>query len=341
MKRIRISGLLFAVILCACSTLSPSANYAEALNDVYWINPDGGIHYHKDPNCRSIHPRYLPLTVSITAEDLNKQPYNQLSPCHVCMDENVIFKNVSYMDGSTLLESILTAYEGRETVLSDQIEIVWHDVNFRKSPGGEVLGRLQGGDILDCIDEMQYKGELWYHARSSRYGEGYVICTFAKPLWNNLVYWPLNDDEDIISDNMVLYSYWMGSYQLDHGLSIIEDVGSDRMLSIAPLSVRGDMSVIPEDARIQIAVKLFEYGFICKNDAYEKLIDDTKSLEERNQVASSVLQNHYGTDDIWDITVRTSIALFIHVNDLHTEGQLSGRDNMILSAVQKRLVDEH
>ena len=116
MKRIRISGLLFAVILCACSTLSPSANYAEALNDVYWINPDGGIHYHKDPNCRSIHPRYLPLTVSITAEDLNKQPYNQLSPCHVCMDENVIFKNVSYMDGSTLLESILTAYEGRETV---------------------------------------------------------------------------------------------------------------------------------------------------------------------------------------------------------------------------------
>ncbi len=341
MKRIRIPTLLFAVILCVCSTLSPSANCAEALNDVYWINPDGGIYYHKDPNCRSIHPRFLPLTVSITAEDLNKQPYNQFSPCHVCMDENVIFKNESYMDGATLLENILAAYEGRETALSDQIEIVWHDVNFRKSPGGEVLGRLQGGEILDCIDETQYKGELWYHARSSKYGEGYVICTFAKPLWNNLDYWPLNDDEDIISDNMVLYSYWMGSYQLDHGLSIIEDVGSDRMLRIAPMYVRGDMSVVPEDAKIEMAVKLFEYGFICKNDAYNELIDDTKSLEERNRVASSVLQNHYGTDDIWEITVRASIALFIHVNDLHTEGQLSGRDHMILSAVQKRLVDEH
>jgi len=334
--------MLFAVVLFVCSTLFASASYADGVsNDVYWINPDGGTYYHKDRNCKSIHPMFLPLTVSITAEDLSTQSYNQLSPCHVCMDEETNFDRKTQMDGETLLDHILTSYAEKGAVLSDQIQIVWHDVNFRKSPGGKVLGRLQGGEILDCIDETQFNGQLWYHARSSEYGEGYVICTFAKPVWNNLHYWPLNDDEDIITDNMVLYEYWMGSYQLDHGLSIVEEVGSDRMLSIAPMSVRGDMSVVPDDAKIQIAVKLFEYGFICKNDAYNELIDDTKSLEARNWIASSVLKNHYGTDDIWEITVRTSIALFIHVNDLHTEGQPSGRDRMIISAVQKRLVDEH
>ena len=51
----------------------------------------------------------------------------------------------------------------------------------------------------------------------------------------------------IISDNMLLFAYWMGTYQLDHGLSVIEAVGNDRQLSIAPLTVRGDASVIPED----------------------------------------------------------------------------------------------
>ena len=46
---------------------------------------------------------------------------------------------------------------------------------------------------------------------------------------------------------MLLFAYWMGTYQLDHGLSVIEAVGNDRQLSIAPLTVRGDASVIPED----------------------------------------------------------------------------------------------
>ena len=56
----------------------------EAQDAVYWINPEGGTKYHRDRNCPSIHPRYLPLQVSITKEDLTKEPYNQLDPCHVC-----------------------------------------------------------------------------------------------------------------------------------------------------------------------------------------------------------------------------------------------------------------
>ena len=61
---------------------------------------------------------------------------------------------------------------------------------------------------------------------------------------------------------MLLFAYWMGTYQLDHGLSIIETVGNDQQLNIAPLTVRGDMSIIPDDMKIQLVLKLFEYGFI-------------------------------------------------------------------------------
>ena len=83
-------------------------------------------------------------------------------------------------------------------------------------------------------------------------------------------WWPLSETEDIVSDNMVLFAYWIGSYQLDNGLSIIESFGSERQLSIAPMTVRGDESLIPADMRILLVSKLYEYGFICRNSAYDK-----------------------------------------------------------------------
>ena len=245
--------------------------------------------------------------------------------------------------GQSLPESILAAYAGKEAVLSGQLQIVQEGVNFREAPGGKVLGRLRGGTVLDCLDEIQYKGELWYHARSAEYGEGYVICTFAKPVWNNMNWQPASETEDVVSDNMVLFAYWMGSYQLDRGLSVIETVGWERQLSIAPMNVRGNDALIPADMKILLATKLFEYGFICRNAAYDRLMDPSLSFEDKNDIAVSVLQKHYGTDDIWKIISNGSIALFIHPNDLHTrpEGPLSDRDQMLLHALMKKMVEEH
>ena len=246
-------------------------------------------------------------------------------------------------EGNTDLESILTYYAAKEITLSDQLQVIQNNVNFRKAPGGDVLGRLQGGTILDCLDETQYKGELWYHARSAEYGEGYVICSFVKPIWDNLDYWPSFESGNVISDNMLLFAYWMGTYQLDHGLSIIETVGNDRQLDIAPLTVRGDVSMIPEDMRIQLAVKLFEYGFICRNSSYDQLRDESLSFAEKDSIASSVLTKHYGTDDIWKIITGQSVVTWIHVNDLHAgnEGPCSGRDLMLINAVMQKVIKEH
>lgn len=190
-------------------------------------------------------------------------------------------------DGKTMLEGILLSYSADDVVLSNQVQIVHSAVNFREAPGGKVLACFQGGEILECLEEEQYKGDLWYHARSERYGDGYVIGTYAKPVWNNQTYWPLPDSEDTIhiSDNLYLFAYWMGTYQLDHGLSAIEDTGSDRMLNIAPMTVRGNMSVVPKDMKIDLARKLYEFGMICVNDAYDQLQDDSLSFEAKDKTA--------------------------------------------------------
>ena len=243
-------------------------------------------------------------------------------------------------EGNTDFENILAFYDGKEITLSDRLQIIQNNVNFRKTPGGEVLGRLQGGTVLDCLDERQHKGELWYHARSAEYGEGYVICSFAKPVWDDLDYWPSFDSGNIISDNMLLFAYWMGTYQLDHGLSVIETVGNDQQLNIAPLTVRGDMSVIPEDMKIRLVLKLFEYGFICRNSSYDQLRDESLSFAEKDNIASSVLNRHYGTDDIWKIILGQSVVIWIHENDLHAgnEGPCSGRDLMLTNAVMQKVM---
>jgi len=78
-------------LLIALSLLLSFAACAED-ETVYWINPDGGRYYHLDQNCPSIHPRYLPLSVYLTKEELAEQPYGNLySPCNVCVNnENAV-----------------------------------------------------------------------------------------------------------------------------------------------------------------------------------------------------------------------------------------------------------
>ena len=250
----------------------------------------------------------------------------------------------NYVSGKDLLEKLLSSYSTGNVVLSHQVQIVHSAMNFRESPGGKVIASLNGGEILECLDEEQYKGDLWYHARSEQYGDGYVIATYAKPVWNNQTYWPLSEPEDTISvsDNMYLFAYWMGTYQLDHGLSVIEDTGSDRMLNIAPMTVRGNMSVVPKDMKIELALKLYEFGLISLNDAYDQLRDDSLPFENRDKIASDVLWKHYGTDNVWEIMTKQSLVLFIHVNDLHNGGVLlSEKDRMISNALLQKLVEEH
>lgn len=48
-------------------------------------NPQGGKHYHEDPNCDSVDPQWLPLK-AFKREELGKQPYKLLTPCRACCE---------------------------------------------------------------------------------------------------------------------------------------------------------------------------------------------------------------------------------------------------------------
>ena len=71
--------LLFAVL--------PLSTYAEE-GIVYWVNPDGGRYFHLDQNCRVVHPKYLPLPVSMTKEELEQPENSFYLPCSICVDES-------------------------------------------------------------------------------------------------------------------------------------------------------------------------------------------------------------------------------------------------------------
>ena len=50
---------------------------------LYW-NPAGGEYYHTDPNCRSVNPKYTPLSGVFSYAEVNEDPYCELKPCVVC-----------------------------------------------------------------------------------------------------------------------------------------------------------------------------------------------------------------------------------------------------------------
>lgn len=57
---------------------------------VFFYQPDGGEYYHLDRNCRRVHPKFLPLSDSLTYAQLNEAPYRDLKPCEVCGADAVV-----------------------------------------------------------------------------------------------------------------------------------------------------------------------------------------------------------------------------------------------------------
>ncbi len=51
---------------------------------VLYYNPDGGMHYHMDQNCKRVHEKYLPLGGQFTCAERNDEKYRPLTPCLVC-----------------------------------------------------------------------------------------------------------------------------------------------------------------------------------------------------------------------------------------------------------------
>lgn len=84
--RRQFNTILISVFLLLFTILPLSVYAEEGL--VYWVNPNGGRYYHLDQNCPSVNPRYLPLPVSMTKEELEQPENSFYLPCNICVDES-------------------------------------------------------------------------------------------------------------------------------------------------------------------------------------------------------------------------------------------------------------
>ena len=311
----------FLPVICFLAILLPlclSTSCAENPT-VFWINPDGGSRYHIDQNCLSINPKYLPLSVSITAEELKKEPYNQLLPCNVCgaaaANENVATNNEALLRLEQLPEDPAPALT---------VEVIWNNVNFRQKPGGKVLGKLQGGTELVFLEETWYRDSLWYHAESEQYGEGYIQATWAKPVWNGEYFWirkidlDTTNDDDILTDNMLKYMLDMLQFELDHGFIRLTDNESDGIYAFTLNSQNAfDESMIDPEMKTEYVILLYEDGMICMDKQYDILKGSEKSSQEKASISADILKTHYGTDNLGVIILQKNTVGF-HPSDWHT-----------------------
>lgn len=64
-------------------TPEPTPTPAPSSKTKLYYNKDGGKRYHADSECYTVEKKYLPLA-SFTYGDIEKSPYNKLSPCDRC-----------------------------------------------------------------------------------------------------------------------------------------------------------------------------------------------------------------------------------------------------------------
>lgn len=79
----KIIAVLLVMLLCIISACMADEIPEEALRQLKehcYINPNGGRYLHVDQNCKSVHPKYLPLTEI----EFNETLLNQYSVCSVC-----------------------------------------------------------------------------------------------------------------------------------------------------------------------------------------------------------------------------------------------------------------
>ena len=76
------------------ATEAPEA--AEPAGKVWYYNPDGGIYRHADPECATIHSRYLPLTSTFADGD---EAFSHLKDCAFCVyeGENTVYPDCLYL----------------------------------------------------------------------------------------------------------------------------------------------------------------------------------------------------------------------------------------------------
>lgn len=217
---------------------------------------------------------------------------------------------------SVLLLSMLIIFSCSLSFAAE-VEIVYPNVNYRKSPGGEVIHRFAGGEVLEAQEEVRQNDQLWYHLSSDEYGEGYVSAIYAKPVWQGqYVYDGGNPDDGSagVTDNMLGFLEEWLELHFDYGFCYWNNEGGYRVYPELSEVERKEKST-PE-CKIHLADMLFRYGLIWETQDHAVLNDPEIPVTEKAAVASKILKNHYGTDDIC-LIIRSCYVIDIPASDWH------------------------
>ena len=219
------------------------------------------------------------------------------------------------------------------TALATDVEINYPNVNIRKTPAGNPIGMLAGGEILPALDETWADGQMWYHVQTEQFGDGYVNGEFARPVYGDeRVFDPDNPTSPkCMTENVTnfytslfrwLYVYDYCYWDNDEGCTYRVHNGV------------GDEKVVKPIHKWDIAYMMARYGLLVESEEVAVIKNTDASSEEKIAAASTVLKNHFGTDDLWTILVSRNL---IGYSEAHIPHRVfcSSSDTMTILNISK------
>ena len=197
-----------------------------------------------------------------------------------------------------------------------QVQVVYTNVNFRSTPGGHVIGRFNGGELLTYYEEKHSGGYLWYHVKSEEYGDGYINATCAMPYVEGEPHW---GDEDFDPMTPSLWQYILDTYawKLAHNLCRW-DTAYDA-LSGVPMA-QWD-TVLPAADIVDMMLE----NHIMLPSSQTEPFTNASTEEEREKAALKILKIHYNVDSVQELFDRVptypsgaSFDGFFQLEDWHS-----------------------
>ncbi len=176
------------------------------------------------------------------------------------------------------------------------IQVVYTNVNFRSSPGGHVIGRFAGGELLTYIEEKHSGGYLWYYVKSEQYGYGYVKATCAMPYVEGEPHWG-DEDYTPVTPSLCRYTLDLVAWRIEHHI-----YGWDEEHHVyAGIHYSKWDAVLPA---ADIVDMMLENHIMLQNSQTEPFTT-AETEEAREKAALKILKIHYNVDSVWELFFRS------------------------------------
>lgn len=207
---------------------------------------------------------------------------------------------------------------------SSQIEILADRVNFREEPHGEIIGKVNQGDVLTLRGEVLSGLNLWYCAESPEFGEGYVLASFAQIVHDG----KLRGNGSPLTEQLLAYYADLRRLQIANGYLIPDGQGN--------FVIARDQSIQREAHKVQVALLMYEHSIIGADSDREKLLDPSIPSAEKEEIARRILTTHYGVHDLFFLISNGDWVMpGIYTVDWHSNEMPTSQERLRQDAVRQ------